>query len=446
MKKILIFSLVLFLPFALNCQDNYKNDLIIKSQKFISLLLDAKYDKAYTYFDTTITKQFSRENLESTWNSIQSQLGKFEKIVKVDTPYYQGNKLVVLTSKFENMYIDIRFTYNQNKNIIGFFFVPNNEFAVYTQPDYVNLDNFNIQKITFGKKEWELHGELDIPKKPANNPTKLFPVVIMLSGSGPNDMDESIAKNKPFRDLAWGLASKGIASFRYNKRTKEHPRKIIEIIDKFTLWDEVIEDALEAINKIANNPDINPRRIYVLGHSLGASSIPRVDEKDKGIKGFILMAGNSGPLQNLILKQFKYIFSIDGKISDEEQTKLDTLKAEIDRVNSKNLTKDTPMDLLPLSTPASYWLDIRDYYPAKLAKNIRVKMLILQGGRDYQVPPSEFNIWKKELKNKPNVKFKLYPKLNHLFMEGKGKSTPDEYLIENHIPEYVINDIVKWIK
>jgi len=73
-------------------------------------------------------------------------------------------------------------------------------------------------------------------------------------------------------------------------------------------------------------------------------------------------------------------------------------------------------------------------------------MLILQGERDYQVPVNNYDSWKDGLKDKSNVEYKLYPKLNHLFMEGVGKSTPDEYDKPGHVSIDIIDDIAKWIK
>ena len=73
-------------------------------------------------------------------------------------------------------------------------------------------------------------------------------------------------------------------------------------------------------------------------------------------------------------------------------------------------------------------------------------MLILQGGRDYQVLASkDFEGWKTALQDKKNVTFKLYPQFNHLFVTGEGMSTPQEYLAERHVVQELIDDIVRWI-
>ena len=73
-------------------------------------------------------------------------------------------------------------------------------------------------------------------------------------------------------------------------------------------------------------------------------------------------------------------------------------------------------------------------------------MLILQGGRDYQVTPVGFERWKEALGAQANVTFKLYPKLNHLFITGEGKSSPAEYEQPGHIAEAVVVDVADWIR
>ena len=72
-------------------------------------------------------------------------------------------------------------------------------------------------------------------------------------------------------------------------------------------------------------------------------------------------------------------------------------------------------------------------------------MLILQGGRDYQSTKVEYDGWVKALSGKPEVTFRFYPKLNHLFMEGSGKSTPVEYERRGPVSRQTIDDVAAWI-
>jgi fermentation-respiration switch protein FrsA (DUF1100 family) len=99
-----------------------------------------------------------------------------------------------------------------------------------------------------------------------------------------------------------------------------------------------------------------------------------------------------------------------------------------------------------LGAGADYWIDLQGYYPSEAAKSIDRPLLILQGGRDYQVTVKDFDGWKKALSGKDNVEFKLYPAHNHLLIPGKGKCTPAEYQIAGHVDREVIEDIAAWIK
>jgi hypothetical protein len=151
-------------------------------------------------------------------------------------------------------------------------------------------------------------------------------------------------------------------------------------------------------------------------------------------------------MEDSILEQFTYIFNLDGDISAEEQAELDKLVEQVARAKDPQLSADVPSSDLPLGIPAAYWLDLRGYVPAEAAKTLTQPMLILQGGRDYQVTTADFDLWKTALSPRANVQFKFYPDLNHLFITGQGPSTPSEYQVSGHVSEQVINDIAAWIK
>ena len=179
---------------------------------------------------------------------------------------------------------------------------------------------------------------------------------------------------------------------------------------------------------MASQEKIDPKRIFVLGHSLGGMLLPRIGKAKDGIAGFISLAGSTRPMEDLVLEQTRYILSLDGKLSPEAQKKLKEIEQQVANVKSAKLSEDTPKSELPLGVPAKYWLDLRGYDPATSAKELSKPMLILQGERDYQVTMEDFAGWKKALGSRKDVTFISYPKLNHLFMEGEGKSTPAEYL------------------
>ena len=108
-----------------------------------------------------------------------------------------------------------------------------------------------------------LPGTLTLPAGTAR-----VPAVVLVHGSGPHDRDETVGVNKPFLDLAEGLAAQGIAVLRYEKRTRVAPLSFIG--RRFTVNDEVVDDAVAAVQLLRTEPGIDPARIVVVGHSLGA--------------------------------------------------------------------------------------------------------------------------------------------------------------------------------
>jgi len=175
--------------------------------------------------------------------------------------------------------------------------------------------------------------------------------------------------------------------------------------------------------------------------------LPRIGTKNPEFTGLIIMAGASAkPIEDKIVDQIEYLISLDSIITKEENEELAKIKVKIEMVKSKDLSPETSSEKLPLGIPANYWLDLRNYHPIAIAQKLNMPMLILQGERDYQNSMMDFIEWKKALSSKQNVTFKSYPDLNHLFIKGTGRSSPDEYNVSGNVSEIVIDDIAKWIK
>ncbi|MEI6244020.1 MAG: alpha/beta fold hydrolase [Acidobacteriota bacterium] len=271
-----------------------------------------------------------------------------------------------------------------------------------------------------------------------------FPAIVLVHGSGPNDRDETIGPNKTFKDLALGLASRGIAVLRYDKRSKVAGAKMASI-PNMTVKEEVVDDAVAAVAFLRTTPKIDPARVVVLGHSLGGMLIPRIGAADAKIAALISMAGATGELGPTMARQTRYLAEADGRITADEQKQIDAM----DQL-AKTVAALTPADAAKSAAvqgaPASYWLDLRGYEPATAAKSLKQPLLILQGERDYQVTMvDDFVRWKAAVGDKKGVTFHTYTSLNHLFMAGEGKSLPAEYEKPGHVPVDVINDIAAWI-
>ena len=257
-------------------------------------------------------------------------------------------------------------------------------------------------------------------------------------------MDETFGPNKPFRDIACGIATNGIAVMRYDKRTKVYAAEMSKL-PNLTVVEEVLDDVVSAVKLAKTIPGVDTSKILVLGHSLGGMLAPRIASIIPSLAGIIVMAGNSRPLEDLVLDQYKYILGLDG-LTDIEKETIANIQKQIDKLHSKNFNLETLSIELPLNLPASYWWDLQNYHQKEVAAKLKLPMLFLQGEADYQVTMTDFNGWKKTLEKNTAVQFISYPNLNHLFIEGPAKSVPEDYEKTGNVSEKVIKDITEWIK
>jgi dienelactone hydrolase len=396
------------------------------------------FEKAVQPFDETMKKAMSADRLKKVWEGVTGQQGSFKEVGGARTEAVQKYQVVFVTTEFERGKLDTKVVFDADNRIAGLFFVPAGK---YESPPYVKSAAFDEFDISVGKGLLALSGTLSLPKGDGQ-----LPAVVLVHGSGPHDRDESIGPNKPFRDLAHGLASQGIAVLRYEKRTKQHQLAMALLASTITVKEETIDDAAAAVDALASHERIDKQRIFVLGHSLGGMLLPRIAKANDKIAAFISLAGSTRPMEDLILEQTKYFLSLDGKLTDDEQKLIEEIEKQVAIVKSPDLSAQTAAKDLPFGVPAKYWLDLRGFDPAEAAKEIEKPMLILQGERDYQVTMEDFGRWKTALGSRPQVKFILYPSLNHLFVEGQGKSSPAEYSSPGNVSEAVVGDIAVWVK
>jgi dienelactone hydrolase len=408
-----------------------------RARAFLSAVAEDDLAAATKDFDEAMKKALPEQKLRDIWKDLVTKGGAFRKLGGVRTGKVDKFDIVTVRCEFEKAAYDARVVFNADKRISGLFFRPASE---YKAPPYVNPDGFTERQVQVGSGEWALPATLTLPKG-----VRPFPAVVLVHGSGPHDRDETIGPNKPFRDLAWGLASKGVAVLRYEKRTKAHAAKLIKVKD-LTVKEEVLDDALAAVDLLRKAQGIDPKKVFVLGHSLGGIVAPRLAQLEPGIAGLVVMAGASRPIEEVLVEQLDYVLSLEKNLSDQEKAKVEKLKKEAARLADPKLSPEDFAAGTLLGATFAYWKSVRDLHAIETVAKIKQPMLILQGGRDYQVTMADFELWKKVLAGRKNVELKSYPKLNHLFMEGEDKAKPAEYEKEGHVAREVIGDIVVWVK
>jgi dipeptidyl aminopeptidase/acylaminoacyl peptidase len=320
--------------------------------------------------------------------------------------------------------------------------LPNN---AYVKPSYDDPAKYSEKEVVIGEGPLALPGTLTTPA--GQGP---FPVVVLVHGSGPNDRDESIGAVKSFRDLAVGLAAQGIAVLRYEKVTREHPLKSQMMIPMFTVQEETVDDAIRAVELLKKTDGIDPKRIFVAGHSQGGMMIPRIVDAAQGLDlaGAIVLAGPSRPLEDLIVEQMKFQTELArqaGQPTEAMDQQTAVYEQQLQLIKDPKYSLTNPPQGFMLGNTA-WWLDIRNLYAGEAAKNQKVPLLIMQGGNDAQVFPDNLEGWKTALAARSDVQYKLYPSVNHTLVEYEGKSTGAEYSLPANVPDYIIADMTKWIK
>lgn len=429
------------------------------AHQLTTLLLAGELEEIVARFGPTMAGQLSADELGAVWASLPLQVGSLQD---VGEPWIAGLEPFVFVRTplhFEYVTLDLVYGFDAELLLGTLAFVPHepqpeagtgsttaaapgnvrpeqaasegHDDAVVSVPPYANLDLFEEIELTFGLPQFPLPGTLTLPR--GDGP---FPAVVLVHGSGPQDRDETTGPNKPFRNLAWGLASRGIAVFRYDKRTLVHGAAMA-VDPTMTVDDETIVDAVEAVRMLQERGDI--AKIFIGGHSQGGMLAPYMALQEPSIDGLVLLAANARPIDTLIAEQFEYLLSIDVELDNEAM--LRALLPDAQRLAARDFDG---VDAL-LGIPVHYWIDFTSRDHVGVARELSQPMLILQGGRDYQVTVAEFELWQEELAGKPNVSFRLYPDLNHLFVPGEGEPSPMEYDIPGFVPEEVISDIANWI-
>lgn len=171
---------------------------------------------------------------------------------------------------------------------------------------------------------------------------------------------------------------------------------------------------------------------------------PRIAQKADGVlSGLVMLAAPARQIEDLLLEQAIYL---DSLLPDKKRNQaLQIIRKKVNYLHSSAFNENSLPDSLPLNQKASYWLSLGSYKPLQIIQSLSQPVLILQGEKDYQVRMTDFNLWKSATKGMPNIRFKSYPELSHIFMPSEGTPGPKDYVGQKHIPGNVTEDIAEWI-
>lgn len=397
--------------------------------------LDAgQYAQVEAMFETRMASAVPADRLQAVWESLPAQAGEAKGRGEAQTGVQGDIATVQVPLHYAQAELLAKFAIDAQGRIIGFLVQP----AAQAAAPAVSADApFEEREFSVGTGERALPGTLAMPKG-----RDRFPAVVLVHGSGPHDRDETIGPNRPFLDIARGLAAQGIAVLRYDKRTKARAQDFAG--RAYTIDEETTADAVAAVAALRKADRIDPQRVFVLGHSQGGMLAPRIARQSGDVAGIVLLAAPARPLLDILVEQNQRLAVLDdGRTSDAERAAIDKLKAQVAAARNDPAAK---ADALPLGLPASYWRSTDTVDPVAEAKQADVPMLVLQGARDIQVVDADWQRWKGGFHGNPKVAFKLYDTLNHLGIAGEGEGSLAEYGTPGKVDAQLIADVAAWIQ
>ncbi|MFF3572837.1 alpha/beta hydrolase [Nocardia jiangxiensis] len=402
----------------------------------VEMLREGRFDDLVELFAPALAAAVSADTVRTGWAAETAKTGPIRTLGEVTTtPLDDRLTRAVVPMHCENGGLEVRLGVDAAGRLHGLRLAPATE-SDWTPPPYATPRRFTEQEITLECGPLTVPGTLTMPRGGRGRPG------VVLIPSGANDRDVTWGPNKPFKDLAWGLAGRGIAVVRFDKVTHVHTRMQHE--PGFTMVQEYLPNAIAAVRLLQQQPGVDPARVFVAGQSGGGKAAVRVAAAEPSIAGVVMMAADAVPLPRAAARIFDYVAG-PGPAADTSATLAGTAET-IARTEDPDLSPETPSAELLFGWPASYWLDLREFDQVATAAALDRPILVLQGGRDYQVTEADdLARWRAGLDAKPNVSVRVFPADDHMFFPGSGPSRPADLQAPQHVDPAVVAAMADWL-
>ena len=324
---------------------------------------------------------------------------------------------------------------------------------------------YRIEDVSFpgGERGVTLAGTLTLPE------SEDFPVVVLVTGSGAQDRDETIKGHKPFWVLADYLSRNGVGVLRYDDRGFAQSTGDIST----AITPDFADDALAAISYLQSRTDIVASRIGVVGHSEGGSVVSILAGRDDPLACGVMMAGPAVSGEKIHQRQVRLIIErqpfpiatgliekieamnevlytvarADASFDERRAAARDVYRSALssfDDVERKllNLNDEVQVDAI-VTDWFRYFLD---YDPRNDLAASRIPLFAIYGALDLQVPPDQsIPVLEKINANHGKIDVRTFPELNHLFQHATT-GLPSEYgmIAETLAPEVMLA-IKQWV-
>lgn len=411
--------------------DNGSNDPTTVATTLVDDLAHGAFERASDRF---IEQEHSRRGdparLERLWMGYNSVSGSFTEIIDTSTMTRNGFTAVDLTLAFDRGNHDCRAIVDGESRLVDCGIIDE-----YERPSYVESNAIATQDVTLSVADCSLPGIVTMPTERTGAGV---PGVVLVHDVGAGTKATDRGGTQTFTDLGAGLATKGVATLRYDKRI---PACEVQP-GSYTLDRVTVDDALVAVERLRAVEGVDPDRIVVVGHGLGGRAAPRIAARDGSLAGVVGLAAPSRPYHELTLEQLEYKVSVGTQTWDDLDTIAEQWADEIERVRAGEY--DTTEQLL--GKPGAFWDSLTAYEHLETAAGLDVPTYFLQGTRDFQVTAADdLARWQRALEDRSGTTFETYGGLDHLFMPGDGPAVEFAYVVRNNVAERVVDDLAAWI-
>lgn len=371
-------------------------------------------------FSAAVRASLDEAGLKAAWDQVVSGAGEYRGVYGLSESENGGAVTVVTTLEYANTGVAVTLVLDGENAVDGIWL----NYRVLPE----DSENGAYAEIAITVGEHRLDGLLTLP-----NDTERPPVVILIQGSGQSDLNETVGAARPFRDLAHGLAARGIASIRFNKRFFQYPALADDPAD-VTVETEILEDVRAAIALAKEDGRVGD--LYLLGHSLGGMLAPALAAEDGAVRGVISLAGSPRRLEDIIVSQYEAALSESGLIPGGEAfaEAIAPVIAAAERI--KSLGEEDTGDYF--GAGAAYWRSLNRIDGAKAALSLECPFLFLQGSADVQVYADlDYAEWETLLAGKESCRFRLFEGLGHFFTDESGAVDP---AVAGEIADFILSE------
>jgi dienelactone hydrolase len=388
-------------------------------------IIEQNYDSIYKKFSWDLKKQLPEETFKINCESMLNSTGNFKEVADI-----------IITENEDSVTSKIFIKYSQKGVCVNLFV------DIYGKIDGITLDyctvpteteKYTEHYVSIGK--YSLHGLLTVP-----NNIKNPPVVILVQDKGPLDMNSTVYLARPFLNLAHGLAKRGVAVLRFNKRYNQYSKLIY---NEYSIHEEMLDDVESAIQLLKKDNRIDKNNIFILGHGLGGTMAPYI-AKNNDITGVVSLASSPRHLAQVMGDQKICDIGVSNKSDNDKLNDINSIHSDVNKI--KKLKNGGNELIFGLSK--TFWYSFNKIYDSEEVKDLEVPMLFVQGSEDAEVYDDiDFAKWQDILEKKEQCTFIHYDDLNHYFIRTKDKNNSNNsYKIKGNVDKKVIKDIAKWVK